>query len=151
MYTDPLAHPITSLPNGVHYPLLLLSTNVCLSACHPRGMPLSQPLRGPFDTEAVRVCPIIWEPDTGMNCELQQVSLCPTTHSPPFLLPLLLTHLHGNRGWNFFFFFLVCLLARQFYATPLPAAPSSPHPPATKCPIKRQLEACAGSVVGASH
>lgn len=81
VYSNPLSCPVTSpscpasLPSDAHRPGLPLfklvrprPTSVRLSACHPGVMPLSQPLRGPFDSEAARVCPIIWEPDTGMNC-----------------------------------------------------------------------------------
>lgn len=64
--------PYPAMPSAPALPLFQLvrprPTSVRLSACHPGVMPLSQPLRGPFDSEAARVCPIIREPDTGMNC-----------------------------------------------------------------------------------
>lgn len=76
VYLDPVTPTsVASLPSDAHRPSLPLfqlvrpqPTSVRLSACHPGVMPLSQPLRGPFDSEAARVCPIIWDPDTGMNC-----------------------------------------------------------------------------------
>lgn len=76
MYLAPLPHPFTppSLHTGAPYPLLPLSagppsTNQCVPvSVSPQGdAPLSAPW-GPFDSAALRVCPIIWEPDTGMNC-----------------------------------------------------------------------------------
>lgn len=71
---SPTSHQPPSLSTGAPYPLLPHSTgppstNQCVPvSMSPQGdAPLSAPW-GPFDSAALRVCPIIWEPDTGMNC-----------------------------------------------------------------------------------
>lgn len=51
----PTSYPASLAPASLSPP----QTSLWLSACHPRVMPLSQPLGGPFHSEAGRVCPMI--------------------------------------------------------------------------------------------
>lgn len=120
-----------------------LPTSVCLSACHPRVMPLSQPLGA-----LLTLC-LPNHLGAGYGDELLTTAgqPVPHNHDPP---DSLLTHLHGNGAG---ICFLSCVRCQPAPCRPSAPPPPSLHPPASKHPIKRQLEGVtwSGSVEATSH